>query len=65
MRFPAVRWERVKDYLLEDTAMVSLLMEAVVISFALGGVVGAVVAIQLLHPEKATAEQAGGEVLEP
>lgn len=48
--------------------MVSLLMEAVVISFALGGVVGALVAIHLLHPKKETAghaEQAGGEVLEP
>lgn len=32
--------------------MVSLLMESVVISFALGGVVGAVIAIHLLYRKK-------------
>jgi len=33
--------------------MVSLLMESIVISFALGGVVGAVIAIHLLYRKKA------------
>ena len=38
--------------LAEESAMVSLLMESIVISFALGGVVGAVIAIQLLFRKK-------------
>ena len=38
--------------LAEELAMVSLLMESIVISFALGGVVGAVVAIHLLYRKK-------------
>ena len=38
--------------LAEDWAMVSLLMESVVISFALGGVVGAVIAIHFLYRKK-------------
>jgi hypothetical protein len=36
----------------EEKAMMSLLMESVVISFALGGVVGAVIAIHLLYRKK-------------
>ena len=40
--------------LAEELAMVSLLMESVVISFALGGVVGAVIAVHLLYRKKET-----------
>ena len=40
--------------LAEELAMVSLLMESVVISFALGGVVGAVVAVHLLYRKNET-----------
>ena len=39
--------------LAEGLAMMSLLMESVVVSFALGGVVGAVIAIHLLYRKKA------------
>jgi hypothetical protein len=35
--------------LAEELAMVSLLMESVVVAFALGGVVGAVIAIHFLY----------------
>jgi len=69
MWFPAVGRERVKENLREDPAMMSMLMEAVVISFALGGVVGAVVTMHLVHPKKAeatkTSKQVSKEALEP
>jgi hypothetical protein len=48
--------------------MISFLMESVVVSFALGGVVGAVVTMHLVRPKKETAkllEQASEEALEP
>lgn len=67
MRFPVVWWERVKQYLREDLAMMSFLMESVVISFTLGGVVGALVAMHLVHPKKEAAKlpkQASEETLE-
>ena len=38
--------------LAEELAMMSLLMESVVVAFALGGVVGAVIAIHLLYRHK-------------
>lgn len=48
--------------------MLDLLMESVVISFALGGVVGALVTMHLIHPKKAESEvskQSSEEALEP
>ena len=57
-----------KEYLREDPAMMSMLMEAVVISFTLGAVVGAVVAMHLMHPKKETSklsERSSEEALEP
>ena len=42
--------------LAEDLAMFSFLMESIVISFTLGGVVGAVVAIHFLYPRKESIE---------
>ena len=48
--------------------MMSLLMEAVVISFTLGGIVGAVVTMHLVQAKKETAklsEQVSKEALEP
>ena len=45
--------------LAEESAMVSLLMESVVISFALGGVVGAVIAIHLLYRKKSVPAVSG------
>ena len=68
MRFPAVERERVKEYLREDPVMISFLMESVVISFTLGGIVGAIVTMHLVHPKEETAElpeQASEEALEP
>jgi hypothetical protein len=41
--------------------MVSLLMESVVVSFALGGVVGAVIAIHFLYRKKEVAIFSGQE----
>ena len=48
--------------------MISFLMESVVISFALGGIVGALVTMHLVHPKKQAAklsEQSSEEALEP
>ena len=48
--------------------MMSYLMESVVVSFTLGGIVGALVTMHLVHPKKATEkqpEQASEEALEP
>lgn len=48
--------------------MISFLMESVVISFSLGGVVGALVTMHLVHPNKVAAElseQASEEALDP
>jgi hypothetical protein len=48
--------------------MISFLTESVVISFSLGGVVGAIVTMHLVHPNKAAAElseQAGEGALDP
>jgi len=56
------------DYLLEDSTMMNLLMEAVVIAFALGAIMGGVVAMHLMHPKKEAeklAEQSNEEALEP
>lgn len=57
------------ENLREDPAMMSMLMEAVVISFALGGVVGAVVTMQLVRPKTAEttkpSKQVSKEALEP
>jgi hypothetical protein len=47
--------------LAEELAMVSLLMESVVISFALGGVVGAVIAVHLLYRKKGISRFSGQE----
>jgi hypothetical protein len=61
-------WERVEEYVREDLAMMSYLLESIVISFALGGVIGALVAMHLMHPKMEAAkqsEQAGEEALEP
>lgn len=46
--------------------MMSLLMESIVISFALGGVVGAVIAVHLLYRKQETAglSQQGNGFLE-
>lgn len=57
MQFPAVRRERVKDNV-EDSAMMSLLMEAVIIAFSLGAVIGGVVAMHLMHPRNEAAKLA-------
>jgi len=57
-----------KEYLREDPAMMNMLMESVVISFTLGAVIGAVVAMHLMHPEKETSKQSersSKEALEP
>lgn len=52
--------------LVEDMVMFSFLMESVVVSFTLGGVIGAVVATHLLHPKKESIkfEEQEGEYLE-
>lgn len=52
--------------LAEDMVMFSYLMESVVVSFTVGGVIGAVVATHLLHPKKEYSkfEEQKGEVLE-
>ena len=52
--------------LAEGMAMMSLLMESIVISFALGGVVGAVIAVHLLYrkQEMAGLSHQGNELLE-
>ncbi|MEK7321917.1 MAG: hypothetical protein AABZ84_02420 [Pseudomonadota bacterium] len=44
--------------------MFNFLVEAVVVSFALGGVVGVVVTLHLSNPKKA-AEKASQEAMEP
>lgn len=48
--------------------MMGFLMESVIVSFALGGIVGAVIAMHLLHSKKdavALRQRSSSEVLEP
>ena len=65
MLFPGCGRERDKT-VREDPAMISLLMEAVVIAFSLGAVIGGMVAIQLMQPRKEAevAEQGDRDALE-
>lgn len=44
--------------------MFSLIIESVIVAFCVGGVMGAVVTMHLMHPKKA-AEKKAQEVLEP
>ncbi len=65
---PGYGWERVREYLQEDPVMMSLIMESVVISFTIGGIVGALVTMHLAHPKKVAVKlpkQSGEEALEP
>jgi phosphotransferase system glucose/maltose/N-acetylglucosamine-specific IIC component len=48
--------------------MMGFLMESVIVSFALGGIVGAVIAMHLMHPKKdavALRKRSNAEALEP
>lgn len=44
--------------------MLDFIIEAVLVSFGVGGVVGAVVTMHLMHPKKA-AEKKAEEIFEP